>query len=53
MVCPTKQLTLSGKFNKLGYNYIQVTNDNCTGCALCYYTCPEPKAITVYKEGGV
>ena len=49
-VCPTKQLSFSGKFNANGYNYIQVANDNCIGCGFCYYSCPEPHALRVYRE---
>jgi NAD-dependent dihydropyrimidine dehydrogenase PreA subunit len=37
-------------FNELGYNWIVYTGSGCTGCGACYYVCPEPGAITVYKR---
>ncbi|HOG64151.1 MAG TPA: ferredoxin family protein [Spirochaetota bacterium] len=52
VVCPTKQLSFSGKFNSHSYNYIQASNDNCRGCGFCYYTCPEPGAIEVHQDTG-
>ena len=49
-VCHSKQISLSGQFNKLGYNYVQATNDACNACGFCYYTCPEPGAVEVYRD---
>jgi len=49
-VCPSKQLSFSGKLNQHSYNHIQAENGNCTACGFCYYACPEPGAITVYRE---
>jgi len=28
---------------------IQVAPEDCTGCGICFYCCPEPGAITVYR----
>jgi 2-oxoglutarate ferredoxin oxidoreductase subunit delta len=27
----------------------QYTGHDCTGCGICFYCCPEPGAITVYR----
>jgi Pyruvate/2-oxoacid:ferredoxin oxidoreductase delta subunit len=48
--CPMKCIALSDKFNKSGYKYASYTGQNCTGCGVCFYCCPEPGAITVYKK---
>lgn len=48
--CPTGVLSLSTNFNKMGYNFSQYSGEGCTGCGVCYYTCPEPGAITVFKK---
>ena len=37
-------------FNELGYMSIVYTGNGCTGCGACFYVCPEPGAITVYKR---
>jgi Fe-S-cluster-containing hydrogenase component 2 len=26
------------------------TGEGCTGCGICFYACPEPGAIRVYKK---
>jgi Fe-S-cluster-containing hydrogenase component 2 len=26
------------------------TGEDCTGCGICFYCCPEPGAITVYRR---
>jgi 2-oxoglutarate ferredoxin oxidoreductase subunit delta len=52
-VCPVKVLKISDKFNSRGYHYSEYVGDGCTGCGVCFYACPEPGAITVYKRGAV
>ena len=37
-------------FNELGYMWVVYTGQGCTGCGVCFYVCPEPGAITVYKR---
>jgi NAD-dependent dihydropyrimidine dehydrogenase PreA subunit len=37
-------------FNELGYSWVVYTGKGCTGCGVCFYVCPEPGAITVYKR---
>lgn len=48
--CPKKVIEMSKSFNKLGYIYAQYKGEGCIGCGACYYACPEPGAITVYKK---
>ncbi|MGK5085096.1 4Fe-4S dicluster domain-containing protein [Bdellovibrionota bacterium FG-1] len=47
--CPPKALFISAQFNVLGYQYAQYQGNGCTGCEACFYTCPEPSAMTVVK----
>ncbi|MCS7228352.1 MAG: 4Fe-4S binding protein [Endomicrobia bacterium] len=48
--CPQKILILSDKINKLGYRYVEITNEeNCIGCGRCYLMCPD-YLIEIYKE---
>ena len=48
--CPKGVITMSKKINQFGYSYAEATGDGCTGCGFCFYACPEPGAITVYKK---
>lgn len=49
-VCSQKCLTLSGKTNSGGYDYVTfLEGSKCTGCGLCRTVCPDI-AITVYKK---
>ncbi len=48
--CPTEVLGFSVSFNNLGYQYAELKKDGCTGCESCFYSCPEPGAVTVIKE---
>jgi len=47
--CPAKVLQLSPGFNRFGYHPSMYTGEGCTGCGICFYACPEPGAIAVYK----
>jgi NAD-dependent dihydropyrimidine dehydrogenase PreA subunit len=49
-VCPLKVLKMSEKFNTRGYHTAMYIGEGCTGCGVCFYACPEPGAITVYKS---
>ena len=40
---------LSASFNDKGYRFVELINDECTGCANCALVCPEA-AIKVYRE---
>lgn len=46
--CPKNVLFLGDKLNERGYRYVEYKGEGCTGCANCYYTCPEPSAIEVH-----
>jgi len=41
---------MSDKINILGYTYAEYIGENCIGCGQCFYACPEPGAVTVYKK---
>jgi NAD-dependent dihydropyrimidine dehydrogenase PreA subunit len=48
--CPAKGMGLSPELNHYGVHPAQQIADVCSGCGICYYICPEPGAITVYKR---
>ena len=48
--CPVDVLHISNSFNTHGYNPAEYEGAGCTGCGVCYYACPEPGAITVFKN---
>lgn len=49
--CPKGVLESSEGFNTMGYHPTRYKGSGCIGCGVCFYTCPEPMAITVYKKG--
>jgi len=52
--CPKHCMVLGSKINSMGYRYARFEQKGCIACGFCYYMCPEPGAITVYKgEKGV
>jgi NAD-dependent dihydropyrimidine dehydrogenase PreA subunit len=36
--------------NVKGYVPAEYIGEGCIGCAICFYNCPEPYAIVVYKK---
>jgi 2-oxoglutarate ferredoxin oxidoreductase subunit delta len=46
--CAQKSLALSPKINGLGYRYVVLVQDNCTGCINCALVCPDT-VIRVYR----
>lgn len=48
VACPKSVLKMSDELNERGYNYVEYVGEGCTGCANCYYTCPEPLAIEIH-----
>lgn len=48
--CPKKVLKLSGRMNRRGYVSVEYAGQDCTGCAICFYNCPEPYAIEVHGK---
>jgi NAD-dependent dihydropyrimidine dehydrogenase PreA subunit len=49
-VCVPGVLKVSEKLNKMGYHSVEYLGKGCTGCGVCFYVCPEPGTITVYKK---
>lgn len=49
-VCPEECLAMADLINSRGYRFALYEGDHCTGCGVCYYNCPEPGAIAVYKS---
>jgi Pyruvate/2-oxoacid:ferredoxin oxidoreductase delta subunit len=47
--CNLKALELAALPNRYGYHPAVYLGHGCTGCGLCFYVCPEPGAIVVYK----
>lgn len=50
IACPKKVLEMGKKLNKMSFPYAVYTGDGCIGCGGCFYTCPEPGAITIVEE---
>ena len=46
--CPKKVLHFRGRYNRRGINPAEYAGTGCTGCFICFYTCPEPYAIEVH-----
>lgn len=49
LVCPAECLSLGSEFNHQGYHPVMYAGDGCRADGHCFYACPEPGAITVYK----
>ena len=47
--CPKKCLRLSEHLNRRGVRPAEYVGSGCTGCAVCFYNCPEPYVIAVEK----
>jgi NAD-dependent dihydropyrimidine dehydrogenase PreA subunit len=47
--CPPKCLELARALSTYGVHPAQYTGVGCTGCGICFYCCPEPGAIAVYR----
>jgi len=50
--CSRNCIIVGSSMNQKGYQYAQFTPGKCIACGFCYYICPEPGAITVYKKEG-
>lgn len=48
--CPPKVLIMSNGLNKMGYHPAEYVGYGCTGCGICFYICPEPGTLQVYKR---
>lgn len=49
--CPVNVLELADYLNLHGYHPARYLGAGCSACAICFYACPEPGAIEVYKLG--
>ncbi len=47
--CPHQCIVIGSHINEIGYQYARFEKHECIACGFCYYICPEPGAITVYK----
>ena len=48
--CTPGVLELSGHLNHHGYHPALYIGHGCTACGLCFYVCPEPGGIRVYRR---
>jgi NAD-dependent dihydropyrimidine dehydrogenase PreA subunit len=48
-VCPVHVLELGEGLNRQGYRPAVYKGAGCTGCGFCFYACPEPGAVTVFR----
>ena len=47
--CPPKCLSLAPDLSAYGVHPATYSGQGCTSCGTCFYCCPEPGAITVYR----
>jgi NAD-dependent dihydropyrimidine dehydrogenase PreA subunit len=48
--CAPDVLKVADALNKMGYHPVEYIGEGCTGCGVCFYVCPEPGTIKVYKK---
>lgn len=48
--CTPRVLRLAEHLNRYGYHPAIYSGHGCTACALCFYVCPEPGGIRVFKR---
>jgi len=46
---PPRCLALFEELNSYGVHPAHYMGEGCTGCGICFYCCPEPGGITVYR----
>ncbi len=51
--CTTSCISIGADINSLGYQYARFSDGSCNACGICFYVCPEPGAITVFKDEAV
>jgi NAD-dependent dihydropyrimidine dehydrogenase PreA subunit len=49
VACPKGVLRVRPGLNRRGVRPVEYTGAGCTGCVMCFYTCPEPYAIRVER----
>lgn len=47
--CPRSVLIMGSHLNHMGFPAAQYKGAGCIGCGSCFYTCPEPGAITIIR----
>jgi NAD-dependent dihydropyrimidine dehydrogenase PreA subunit len=50
LACPVGCLSFGDDFNHQGYHPIRYSGEGCLADGLCFYACPEPGAIAVFKD---
>ncbi|KJS02555.1 MAG: hypothetical protein VR65_05025 [Desulfobulbaceae bacterium BRH_c16a] len=50
VACPHDCLEIGSEINTMGYQFARFAVQKCIACGLCFYTCPEFGAITVYRK---
>ena len=48
--CPRGVPAMGTALNKLGFPAVVRTGNACIGCGGCFYTCPEPGALTIVER---
>ncbi len=48
--CPRGALKMGTLLNKLGFQAVILSGQTCIGCGGCFYTCPEPGALTIIQQ---
>lgn len=48
VACPKKVLRKAQHVNRRGFVPVEYSGEGCTGCAICFYNCPEIYAIEVH-----
>ena len=47
--CPCKCLFFESHLSAYGVRPASYSGTGCSACSICFYVCPEPGAITVYR----
>jgi NAD-dependent dihydropyrimidine dehydrogenase PreA subunit len=49
--CPHHCLIIGTNLNAIGYQHAVFHGfETCTACGLCFFSCPEPGAVTVFRD---
>ena len=48
-----KSSHLAERLNRYGYHPAEYQGAGCTGCGICYYVCPEPGGIRVFRRAAM
>ena len=50
VACPHGCIEIGSEINQMGYQFARFAVRKCIACGMCFYTCPEFGAITVYMK---